>query len=47
MVSSKIKYKIEHLIAGLEKEAGMRVSAVITQAMHNEFKDVLQALAVY
>ena len=40
MVRSKNEYKIEYFVAGLEKEGDMKASAVITQLIHNKFKDV-------
>ena len=36
MVSRKNKYQINYFLAGLEKDADMKTSAVITQGIHNK-----------
>ena len=38
VVNSKDKYKIDYFIAGPEKHVDMKVHAIITQAVHNEFQ---------
>ena len=43
-VNIKDKYKVDYFLAGLKRNADMKASTELTKLIHDEFKDVLQAL---